>query len=65
MPFEGRSAVAGGGDTGTTAAISGALSEAHDGVSGLPQYLVEDVEDSVGLQQLGRDIYRLTGRSER
>lgn len=55
------SAVMGGGDTDTTGAIAGAISGAHNGISNMPQHLVDGVEDSERLQELGRDIYRLTG----
>lgn len=54
-------AVMGGGDTDTVAAIAGAISGAYNGVSDMPEHLVGKVEDSVRLQELGREIYRLTG----
>ena len=54
------SAVLGGGDTDTTAAIAGAISGAYNGVGNMPQHLVKGVEDSQRLQKLGGDIYRLT-----
>ncbi len=50
------SAVMGGGDTDTTAAIAGAISGACNGVSNIPSHLVEAVEDSEMLQDLGRAI---------
>ena len=53
------SAVMGGGDTDTTAAIAGAISGAHNGVSNMPRHLAENVEDTERLQKLGQDIYRL------
>lgn len=53
------SAVMGGGDTDTTAAIAGAISGAYNGVSNIPRHLVGNVEDSEKLQQLGQAIYRL------
>ncbi len=53
------SAVMGGGDTDTIAAIAGAISGAHNGMSNMPQHLVERVEDGGRLQKLGQDIYRL------
>jgi ADP-ribosyl-[dinitrogen reductase] hydrolase len=53
------SAVMGGGDTDTTAAIAGAISGAYNGTSNLPPHLVEEVEDSERLQKLGQAIYRL------
>jgi len=55
------SAVKGGGDTDTIAAIAGAISGAYNGVASMPQHLVEQVEDSMKLQELGQDIYRLIG----
>jgi ADP-ribosyl-[dinitrogen reductase] hydrolase len=54
------SAVMGGGDADTTAAVAGAISGAYNGVSRMPKHLVEGVEDSQRLQQLGKDICRLT-----
>lgn len=53
------SAVMGGGDTDTTAAIAGAISGAYNGASNLPQHLVDKVEDSERLRELGRAIYEL------
>lgn len=53
------SAVMGGGDTDTTAAIAGAISGAYNGVLNMPRHLVERVEDSEALQELGRAIHRL------
>ena len=58
------SAVMGGGDTDTTAAIAGAISGAHNGVLNMPRQLVEEVEDSERLQALGRAIYRLANPHE-
>jgi ADP-ribosyl-[dinitrogen reductase] hydrolase len=55
------SAVMGGGDTDTTAAIAGAISGAYNGVSNMPKHLVQGVEHSERLRKLGRDIYRLAG----
>ena len=53
------SAVMGGGDTDTTAAIAGAISGAYNGVANIPGHLVQQVEDSRTLQDLGRAVYRL------
>lgn len=53
------SAVMGGGDADTTAAITGGMSGAHNGASNMPRHLPENVEDTERLQKLGRDIYRL------
>jgi poly(ADP-ribose) glycohydrolase ARH3 len=54
------SAVMGGGDTDTTAAIAGAISGASNGVGSMPKHLVEQVEGSERLQDLGQAIYPLT-----
>jgi len=55
------SAVMGGGDTDTTAAVAGAISGAYNGLHSLPAHLVEEVEGSERLQQLSRAIYYLAG----
>jgi ADP-ribosylglycohydrolase len=55
------SAVLGGGDTDTTAAVAGAISGAYNGLHLLPAQLVAQVEDSKRLQDLGRAIFRLAG----
>jgi len=55
------SAVMGGGDTDTTAAVAGAISGAYNGLSNLPAHLVEQVEDSERLKQLSRAIFHLAG----
>jgi ADP-ribosyl-[dinitrogen reductase] hydrolase len=55
------SAVLGGGDTDTTAAVAGAISGAYNGLHLLPAQLVALVEDSKRLQDLGRAIFRLAG----
>ena len=52
-------AVMGGGDTDTTAAVAGAISGAYNGLHSLPAHLVEQVEGSERLQQLSRAIYYL------
>lgn len=57
------SAVKGGGDTDTIAAIAGAISGAYKGVANMPQHLVEQVEDSGRLQKLGEAIYHLAALS--
>jgi ADP-ribosylglycohydrolase len=57
-------AVLGGGDTDTTAAVAGAISGAYNGLHNLPTNLVEQVEDTERLQQLGRAIFHLAA-SER
>jgi len=54
-------AVMGGGDTDTIAAIAGALSGAHNGVSGIPARWLEGVEDRERLSQLARQLHRLSG----
>jgi ADP-ribosyl-[dinitrogen reductase] hydrolase len=58
------SAVMGGGDTDTTAAIAGAISGAYNGVPNMPPHLVGQVEDSERLQRLGQAIYHLTRSQE-
>jgi poly(ADP-ribose) glycohydrolase ARH3 len=55
------SAVLGGGDTDTTAAVAGAISGAYNGLHHLPAHLVAQVEDSKRLQDLGRAIFRMAG----
>jgi ADP-ribosylglycohydrolase len=55
------SAVLGGGDTDTTAAVAGAISGTHNGLHRLPAHLVAQVEDSKKLQDLGRAIFRMAG----
>lgn len=55
------SAVLGGGDTDTTAAVAGAVSGASNGLHRLPAQLVAQMEDSKRLQDLGRAIFRLAG----
>jgi len=55
------SAVLGGGDTDTTAAVAGAISGAYNGLHRLPAHLVAQVEDSKRLQDLGRAIFRMAG----
>ena len=55
------SAVLGGGDTDTTAAVAGAISGAYNDLHRLPAHLVAQVEDSKGLQDLGRAIFRMAG----
>jgi ADP-ribosyl-[dinitrogen reductase] hydrolase len=57
-------AVMGGRDADTTAAVAGAISGAYNGFHELPAHLVEQVEDSDRLQQLGRAIFHLAA-SER
>jgi ADP-ribosyl-[dinitrogen reductase] hydrolase len=54
-------AIMGGGDTDTTAAVAGAISGAYNGLGNLPAHLVEQVEDSERLQQLSRAIFHLAG----
>ncbi len=54
------SAVMGGGDTDTTAAIAGAISAAYNGAGNIPSHLAEAVEDGERLQDLGRTICRST-----
>jgi ADP-ribosyl-[dinitrogen reductase] hydrolase len=53
------SAVMGGYDTDTTAAVTGSLSGAHVGMAGIPRRWVERVENSEYIQRLGRQLYRL------
>jgi ADP-ribosyl-[dinitrogen reductase] hydrolase len=53
------SAVLGGGDTDTTAAVAGAIGGAFNGLDNLPQHLVAQVEDSERLNLLGRAIFQL------
>jgi len=53
------SAVLGGGDTDTTAAVAGAISGAYNGLRRLPSELVAQVEDSKRLQDLGRAIFHM------
>jgi ADP-ribosylglycohydrolase len=55
------SAVLGGGDTDTTAAVAGAISGAYNGLRRLPAQLVAQVEDSKRLQDLGRAIFHMAG----
>jgi ADP-ribosylglycohydrolase len=55
------SAVLGGGDTDTTAAVAGAIIGAYNGLHHLPAHLVAQVEDSKRLQDLGRAIFRMAG----
>jgi len=55
------SAVLGGGDTDTTAAVAGAISGAYNGLHRLPAQLVAQVEDSERLQNLDRAIFRMAG----
>jgi ADP-ribosyl-[dinitrogen reductase] hydrolase len=55
------SAVLGGGDADTTAAVAGAISGAYNGLLRLPAELVSQVEDSQRLQDLGRAIFRMAG----
>ena len=50
-------AIMGGGDTDTTAAVAGAISGAYNGLGNLPAHLVEQVEDSERLQRLSRAIF--------
>ncbi len=59
-------AVMGGYDTDTTAAITGALSGAFNGISGIPERWVNGVEQSGYIRELARSIYKLAlKRSER
>lgn len=59
-------AVMGGYDTDTTAAITGALSGAFNGISGIPERWVKGVEQSNYIRELARSIYRLASeRSQR
>lgn len=55
------SAVMGGGDTDTIAAIAGALSGAHNGASGIPARWLEGMEDRERLSRLARQLHRLSG----
>jgi len=52
-------AVMGGYDTDTTAAITGALSGAYNGISAIPPRWVEKVEASNYIRELARSIYKL------
>ncbi len=52
-------AVMGGYDTDTTAAVTGALSGAFNGISGMPGRWVERVEKSDYIKKLARAIYEI------
>ncbi len=52
-------AIMGGYDTDTTAAITGALSGAFNGISAIPERWVEGVEQSHYIRKLARAIYEL------
>lgn len=51
------SAVMGGDDIDTTAAIAGAISGAYNGASNMPRHFVEEVKDTGRLQESGRAIH--------
>ncbi|MDE0226065.1 MAG: ADP-ribosylglycohydrolase family protein [Gammaproteobacteria bacterium] len=46
-----------GGDVDTTAAITGAISGAHNGVDAIPGHLVASVKDSAEIQDLGSRLF--------
>lgn len=48
-----------GGDTDTTAAITGALSGTYNGIQTIPKHLAQGVLNSKYIHQLGRDLYRI------
>jgi ADP-ribosyl-[dinitrogen reductase] hydrolase len=52
-------AVMAGHDTDTTAAVAGGLSGAYNGLQGIPQRWLEQVEDREHIEELARQIYAL------
>ena len=46
-----------GGDTDTVAAITGAISGAYNGISGIPAHLVETLKDSGEIVKLAERFY--------
>ena len=46
-----------GGDVDTTAAITGAICGAHNGVDAIPDHLVASVKDSTEIQELGTRLF--------
>jgi len=46
-----------GGDVDTTAAITGAIGGAHNGIDAIPGHLVASVKDSAGIQDLGARLF--------
>ena len=46
-----------GGDVDTTAAITGAISGAHNGVDAIPGHLVASVKDSAAIRDLGARLF--------
>jgi len=54
------SAVMGGGDTDTTAAVTGAISGAWNGTWGIPKHWVENVEASEDFRSLAGQLFNIT-----
>ncbi len=50
-------AVEGGKDSDTTAAVAGAISGSYNGIKGIPEDWLENVENSNGLQDLANKLY--------
>lgn len=55
------SIITAGGDTDTTGAVVGALSGAHNGIAGIPNLLVDGVENRGKIEELACRLYELTG----